>query len=89
MAIEDGFILGRSLAEVDDVGDALHRFEAARIVRTTKIVEKSTENGRRFHNPELASATGAAEYVDLEWSPERVKERYDWLFKYRVDEVPV
>ena len=89
MAIEDGFILGRSLTEVGDVADALKRFEAARIGRTTKIVEKSTENGRRFHNPELASAAGAAEYVDREWSPERVKERYDWLFEYRVDEVPV
>ncbi|MDM0050569.1 FAD-dependent monooxygenase [Variovorax sp. J22R115] len=89
MAIEDGFILGRSLTEVGDVADALKRFEAARIGRTTKIVEKSTENGRRFHNPELASAAGAAEYVDREWSPERVKERYNWLFEYRVDEVTV
>ncbi|WP_295524273.1 FAD-dependent monooxygenase [uncultured Pseudacidovorax sp.] len=87
MAIEDGFVLGRALAEIDDAPEALHRYEAARLDRTTRIVEKSTENGRRFHNPELASASGAAAYVDREWRPERVHERYHWLFKYRVDEV--
>lgn len=87
MAIEDGFVLGRALSEIDDPLEALRRYEAARIDRTTTIVDKSTENGRRFHNPELASAAGAAAYVDREWSPQRVRERYGWLFEYRVDEV--
>lgn len=87
MAIEDGFILARALCEVSNVGEALKRYEAARIGRATMIVEKSTENGRRFHNPELASAGGAAAYVDREWGPERVRERYHWLFDYRVDEI--
>ena len=50
---------------------------------------KSTENGKRFHNPELANAQGAAAYVDREWSEEKVRERYRWLFEYKVDEVPV
>ena len=89
MAIEDGFVLGRALSEIHDPLQALQRYEAARIGRTTAIVEKSTENGRRFHNPELASASGAAAYVDREWSPQRVRERYGWLFEYRVDEVAV
>lgn len=89
MAIEDGFVLGRALSDIDDPLQALQRYEAARIGRTTAIVEKSTENGRRFHNPELASASGAAAYVDREWSPQRVRERYGWLFEYRVDEVVV
>jgi len=87
MAIEDGYVLARALGEVGDVAEALQRYEAARIGRTTAIVEKSTENGRRFHNPELASAEGAAAYVDREWSPARVRERYHWLFDYRVDEI--
>jgi len=87
MAIEDGYVLARALGEVDDVARALQRYEAARIGRTTTIVEKSTENGRRFHNPELASAEGSAAYVDREWSPARVRERYHWLFDYRVDQI--
>ena len=88
-AIQDGFVLARARGEVSNVDEALKRFEAARIGPTTKIVEKSTENGRRFHNAELASADGAAAYVDREWRPERVGERYHWLFDYRVDEIPL
>jgi salicylate hydroxylase len=37
----------------------------------------------------LASADGAAAYVDREWVEEKVREQYDWLFRYNVDEVPV
>lgn len=87
MAIEDGFVLGRALNEIETIPEALKRYERARIDRTGEIVRKSTEAGSRFHNPELASAEGAAAYVDREWSPEQTSERYEWLFKYRVDEV--
>lgn len=86
MAIEDGYVIADALARYDDVPAALKAFEAARIERCTRIVEKSTENGRRFHNPELANAEGAAAYVDREWAPEKVEQRYDWLFSYKVDE---
>lgn len=88
-AIEDGFVLGRALAEAADVGDALRRYEAARHERTTKMVLGSAENAKRFHNPALAERQGAQEYVDCEWSEERVRARYDWLFRYQADTVPV
>lgn len=90
MAIEDGYILGRSMeAHAADVPLALKQYQDARVERTTRIVLRSTENGRRFHNPALASADGAAAYVDREWAETKVRERYDWLFRYNVDEVPV
>lgn len=90
MAIEDGYILARAIdAFPDDVPQALARYELARIERTSQIVLKSTENGRRFHNPALADAQGAETYVDREWSEEKVKERYDWLFRYDVDQVNI
>lgn len=89
MAIEDGLVLARAVAAAPSIPLALQRFEAARIDRTSAIVTKSTENGQRFHNPELANAQGAAAYVDREWTPQRVHARYDWLFRYRADEVPV
>ncbi len=73
----------------DDLPQALKRYEAARIARTSEIVLKSTENGKRFHNLELAEAQGAAAYVDREWSEDKVKTRYEWLFQYKVDEVVV
>lgn len=90
MAIEDGYILARSIdAHGHDPALALARYEAVRMNRANRVVERSAENGRRFHNPALASAEGAAQYVEREWREDRVRERYDWLFRYKVDEVPV
>jgi salicylate hydroxylase len=89
-AIEDGFILARALDEHGgEVETAFRRYEAARRERTTRMVLGSAENAKRFHNPELADPAGAQAYVDREWAEERVRERYDWLFCYEVDTVPV
>ncbi len=89
MAIEDGFILARALAAHHDAATALKRYEAARIERTTRIVEGAAANAKRFHNPELAHSAGARAYVEREWNEARVKERYEWLFTYDVTAVPV
>jgi salicylate hydroxylase len=90
MALEDAFILARALdACRDDLAAGLVRYETARKARTARIVQGSAENVRRFHNPALAEARGAQEYVDREWAEERVKQRYEWLFTYDVNAVPV
>ena len=89
MAIEDGAMLARCLRETSDPQQALRRFRDARVERTTRIVQGSAANTRRFHNPTLASAGGAVEYVNREWNEERVRERYHWLFDYKVDQVPL
>jgi 2-polyprenyl-6-methoxyphenol hydroxylase-like FAD-dependent oxidoreductase len=82
MAIEDALVLARALAEIADVDEALRRYESARKERTTRAVLGSAENAKRFHDPRLANAAGAQEYVDREWSEERVRSRYEWLFTY-------
>ena len=92
MAIEDGAMLARCLdgpmAEGPaDVAPALRRYQDARVERTGAIVRRSAENARRFHNPALATVDGAVAYIDREWSEAKVRERYEWLFDYRVDEV--
>ena len=89
MAIEDGYILARCLAEVADVPAALARYEDARRERTRKVVEGSAANAKRFHNPKLADPAEAKKYVDREWDPGRIAERYEWLFRYDVTQVPV
>jgi salicylate hydroxylase len=89
MAIEDGYMLARALDEVSDPLEALQRYEAARIERTSRVVRGSAENAKRFHNPALAHAEGAADYVAREWSEARVQERYEWLFTYNVDEAVI
>ena len=82
MAMEDGFVLARALEAIADPACALKCYEKARIERTRRAVMGSADNAKRFHNPRLADAEGAQEYVDREWSEERVRERYEWLFTY-------
>jgi salicylate hydroxylase len=90
MAIEDGVVLARCLAAMPhDPAEALRRYQGARIERTSKIVRGSAENARRFHNPALAHAEGAAEYVEREWTQEKVHQRYDWLFAYDALSAPI
>jgi salicylate hydroxylase len=105
MAIEDGYVLARCLDEMQDAGlpqegraappttggieVALARYEALRKERTARVVRGSAENARRFHNPALAHAEGAAAYVEREWNEERIRERYEWLFTYDVDAVQI
>src|SRR5437764_13227668 len=82
MAIEDGMVLARCLAAYDDVGTALACYDTARVARTAKLVRGANDMAKRFHNPALADANSAKAYVDAQWSEERVKQRYDWIFKY-------
>jgi salicylate hydroxylase len=89
MAIEDGFILARVLAEVDDPVAALRRYEDARRDRTARVVVGSSANTKRFHNPELAHAEGAAAYVAREFAVPVMRERTEWLYTYDVTKVPV
>ncbi len=89
MAMEDGLVLARALAEVKDSAAALERYEAARKERTRRTVLGSAENAKRFHNPRLADAQGTQEYVDREWSEPRIRERYEWLFTYDATAAPL
>jgi salicylate hydroxylase len=83
MAIEDGIVLARCLAKYGaDHETAFARYEAARLFRTTRVVDGSAENARRFHNPRLADERGAEDYIATEWSEPRIEQRYDWLFTY-------
>jgi salicylate hydroxylase len=83
MAIEDGFVLARALATYgEDHATAFARYEAARVARTTKVVDGSAANTKRFHNPRLADDRGADDYITTEWSERKIEQRYDWLFTY-------
>jgi salicylate hydroxylase len=90
MALEDGFILARCFEKYgEDIPAVLRAYEAARLERANRTITGSADNARRFHNPALASKEGAQAYVDREWSEERIKQRYEWLFTYDVTRVPV
>lgn len=89
MAIEDGVILARALDQYGDIGEAFSRYEAARNERTAKVVRASSANAKRFHSQTLSTAGEAQAYLEREFSEEKVKDRYDWLFEYDVLTVPL
>ena len=61
---------------------ALAHYEAARRERTTRVVNGSAEMTGKFHNDALADAAGAEAYVNAEWHPAKIAERYDWIYQY-------
>ena len=90
MAIEDGFVLARCLAACGpDHAAAFERYEAARIPRTTRIVEGSAAAKSRFHDERLADEAAAERYIAEEWSEARIEERYAWLFSYDATAVEI
>lgn len=88
MAIEDGMVLARCL-DAFDIPEALRRYEAARLDRTTRIVRGSLENASRYHNPQLADPAAAQEFMAREFAPRAMGARYDWLYEYDALTVPV
>jgi len=90
MAIEDGYILARALEAHDaDVAAAFRSYEAIRKDRTARVVNGSADNTKRFHNPALGDPAGAQAYVEREWAEDRLRERYDWMYRYDATKVVV
>lgn len=90
IAIEDGFVMARCLERyVGDIPTAFQTFQDLRLDRTSRVVLGSAENARRFHNPDLADPVKARQYLDTQWQPDRVEERYDWLFSYQAETIEV
>jgi salicylate hydroxylase len=83
MAIEDGALLARCLAKyAPDLATAFARYEGERIPRTTRIVEQSAAMLDVFQGRHLENAQAAQAYVAREWAPDKVRDRYDWLYTY-------
>lgn len=49
MAIEDGAVLARALAQAESIPDALQLYQRNRVERTLRIVDQSTANRRLYH----------------------------------------
>ena len=83
MAIEDAAVLMRSFDEFDDLASALKAYELARIERTARIVNESTEHARLFHfqtHEEFREAFGRKDPS---------KDRALWLYNYNPLSTPL
>ena len=76
MAIEDAAVLMRAIDEFDELATALKAYEQARIDRTARIVNESTEHAQLFHfqtHEEFREAFGRKDPS---------KDRGLWLYNY-------
>ncbi len=90
MAIEDAFILARCIADLELTSEeALRRYEKARYDRTNRAADASAAMQRVFHHPALAHSETAVPYMEKNWGPEAIRERYEWLFQYDATTVPI
>ncbi len=86
-ALEDGMILARCLDGFDDVETALSRYDAVRIPRSTRVVNESAANQKRFHDPSLADPVSGKAYIDRAWGNQM--ELRAWVFAYDPVNVPL
>ncbi len=83
MAIEDGAVLTRALAEGATLADALDLYERNRRDRTARIVDQSNENRRLFHLPSVEEIRKSFANRD------EGADRNEWLYSYNPLTVPL
>lgn len=89
MAIEDGYVFARCLDRYGDAATAFRAYENARLERTTNVVRISAAQVERVHSSSLSDAASAEAHIARDFTEERVKERYDWLYEYDAVSTPL
>lgn len=90
MAIEDGFVLARCIANYrENPVTALERYETARRERTTNVVQRSAGMAATFHNDALSDSEAGASYISTNWHPDKIRTRYDTIYMYDAARVSI
>ncbi|MFV0492389.1 MAG: FAD-dependent monooxygenase [Pseudorhodobacter sp.] len=85
MALEDAWMLARTLAEAESVETGLATYQAARQHRVERVVEAANRNARNYH---LRSPLREMAHFGLRagaiFAPDFALRRFDWLYEYDV-----
>jgi salicylate hydroxylase len=87
MAIEDGMILSRCIEASSDMDEALQRYEAARLDRTSRIVETALERIVRARD-ELANTDKAHAFMERLFKSAS-GDPYEWIHQYDAVSAPI
>ena len=77
-AIEDAGVLGRMVAQAQDIPAALAVYSRDRVARAARVQRDALRQGRIYHlgGPWRSLATLTMRML----GPRRLSERYDWLY---------
>jgi len=89
MAFEDSAVLVNVLSSNENTADALNEYDRLRRERCYKVVNASMDMLDVFHHEALKEEESAREYIQSQWSREKVRERYDWIVGYNALQVGV
>ena len=85
MALEDAWVLAESLAQHDTPQAGLAAYQAARIPRSTRIVEAANQNARAYHlSGPIRSIAHAGLRLGGKLAPNMAMKRFDWLYDHDV-----
>ncbi len=88
MAIEDGYVLARCLAQSeDDIPRALRCYDTARVARANRVVDMSARNIKFFRTPPFGDPAQAQEWLTRAWDDQM--DLRSWIFSYDATSVPV
>jgi salicylate hydroxylase len=83
LAIEDAACLAQALSDDAPAAPALARYAASRVKRVRKVQREARRNRRVYHLPWPASL--ARDLAIRRLGPERMSERYAWLYGWKLD----
>ncbi len=86
MAIEDGWVLARTLSDTAHAPDAFTRYEAQRQPRTARVQRRATGNMGIFHRRSAAAklATYGPIWLASRLMPTALDAQFDWIYGHDV-----
>ncbi|MDG1431830.1 MAG: FAD-dependent monooxygenase [Paracoccaceae bacterium] len=86
MALEDGWVLAKSLGENSNVAEALSQYQSKRIDRVRKVIDTASGNAWKYHLsfPPLRWLAHTGLRIVSQVSPSKLVRQFDWIYGHDV-----